>query len=94
MKMLMIIVESSCKEELEVLLNRNEVVGYTEIPQVHGVGESGPRLGSRAFPKTSSIVFTVVPKEKMDKVIEDIRCYCDHCLRDMKIIVWSVDQII
>lgn len=94
MKMLMIIVESSCKEELEVLLNKNEVVGYTEIPQVHGLGETGLRLGSRAFPKTSSIVFTVVPKEKMDKVFEDIRCYCDHCLRDMKIIVWSVDQIL
>jgi len=93
MKMLMIIVESSCKEELEVLLNKNEVVGYTEVSQVHGVGESGPRLGSRAFPKTSSIVFTVVPKEKVQKVIDDIHCYCDHCRKDMKIITWSAERI-
>ncbi len=94
MKLLMIIVESSCKEELEVLLNRNDVVGYTEIPQVHGMGETGPRMGSRAFPKTSSIVFTVVPAKKVEKLVEDIRCYCEHCLRDMKIIVWNVEQII
>ena len=65
MKMLMIIVDSSHKEELEVLLNRNEIVGYTEIPQVHGVGESGVRMGSRAFPKTSSIVFTVLPADRL-----------------------------
>ncbi len=94
MKMLMIIVESSCKEKLEVLLNKNDVVGYSEVSQVHGVGESGPRMGSRAFPKTSSIIFTVVPKEKVEKVVEDIHCDCDDCLKDMKIVVWGVDQVV
>ena len=58
MKLLMIIVESKYKEELEVLLNRNHVLGYTEIPQAHGVGTTGVRMGSRAFPDTSSIIFT------------------------------------
>ncbi len=94
MKMLMIIVESSCIEELEVLLRNNGVDGYTEIPKVHGMGETGPRLGSSAYPKTSSIVFTVVPKEKVDQVLEDIRCYCDRCLRDMKVVVWGVESVL
>ncbi len=94
MKMLMIIVESSCIEELEVLLKKNGVEGYTEIPKVHGVGESGPRLGSSAYPKTSSVVFTVVPKERVDQVLEDIRCYCDHCLQDMKVVVWGVESVL
>ncbi len=93
MKMLMMIVESSCKEELEVLLNRNEVVGYTEISQVYGSGESGPRLGSRAFPKTSSIVFSVVPREKAEKVASEVKHYCDDCGKDMTIITWNAERI-
>ena len=41
MKLLMIIVESHCREELEVLLQRKGITGYTEIPGAHGVGRSG-----------------------------------------------------
>ena len=37
MKLLMLIVDESKKEELEVLLNRSGVVGYTEIPRTSAV---------------------------------------------------------
>ena len=47
MKLLMIIVDSSHKEELEVLLKRQQVTGYTEIPNTHGVGETGIRMAQR-----------------------------------------------
>jgi len=70
------------------------VVGYTEIPQVHGVGETGIRMGSRAFPKTSSIIFTVMPSDQVTKLTDDIRRYCEACMKRMKIIVWGVEQII
>ena len=63
MKLLMIIVDSDCREELEVLLQRNDVLAYSEIPNAHGVGQSGIRMGSRAHPKTSSIFFTVLEQE-------------------------------
>ncbi len=94
MKLLMIIVDSSCKEELEVLLNRNHVIGYTEIPQVHGVGASGVRMGSRAFPRTSSLFFTVVPDELVQELRQDITTYCEACLKRMKMIVWGVEEIV
>ena len=94
MKLLMIIVESEHKEELEVLLNRNHVIGYTEIPQAHGVGTTGVRMGSRAFPATSSIIFTVIPADQVDKLTEDIRNYCEACMKKMKMIVWGVEQIV
>ena len=60
MKLLMLIVDEEKKEELEVFLNRAGVLGYTEIPHAVGVGSTGPRLGSRAFPKTSAVIFTVI----------------------------------
>jgi len=94
MKLLMIIVESQYKEELEVLLNRNHVIGYTEIPRAHGVGTTGVRMGSRAFPETSSIFFTVIPSEEVGKLTADIRLYCEACMKKMKMVVWGVEQIV
>ena len=94
MKLLMIIVETSCIEEIEVLLRQNGVEGYTEIPKVRGFGETGPRLGSSAYPKTSSVVFTVVPEEKVGRIVEDIRCQCDRCLEDMKVFAWEAEQVL
>ena len=76
MKLLMIIVESVHKVELEVLLNKHEIVGYTEIPQVFGSGTTGQRMGSRAFPKTSSVIFTVIPAEAVKALVADIERYC------------------
>jgi hypothetical protein len=94
MKLLMIIIDSKYKEELEILLKRNAVMGYTEIPQVHGVGETGIRMGSRAFPKTSSLFFAVLPDEQVGKLRDDITAYCEACLKRMKMIVWGVEEII
>ena len=67
MKLLMIIVDSECREELEVLLQRNGVTGYSEIPNAHGIGETGVRMGSGAHPKTSSIFFTVVEADQVEE---------------------------
>ena len=94
MKLLMIIVDSGHKEELEVLLKRQNVTGYTEIPNAHGVGETGIRMGSRAHPRTSSIFFTVLESEQVDSLREDIAGYCESCGEHMKMVVWGVEQII
>jgi hypothetical protein len=95
MKLLMIIVESSHKEELEVLINRNDIVGYTEIPDVRGAGESGIRMGSAAFPKTSSIIFTIVAASKLKALVDDIKTYCgDACAKKMKMVVWGVEELV
>ena len=72
MQMLMIVVESTHKEKVEAALTEHAVLGYTEIPTVYGAGRTGMRLGSRAFPETSSIIFTVVEKEKVDELLADI----------------------
>jgi len=94
MKLLMIIVESEYKETLEVLLNKHDILGYTEIPSVHGTGATGVRMGSRAFPKTSSILFTVVPEQVLDELMGNIKQYCEGCAQHMKMIVWGVEQML
>lgn len=94
MKLLMLIVDEAKKEELEVLLNRSGVVGYTEIPRAIGVGATGLRLGSRAFPKTSAIIFTVLSSEALDQLTREIREFCAECGERLKMIVWGVEEVL
>lgn len=79
MKMLIIVVDRSCRDQLEVLLKEAGVSGYTEVPEVLGMGRSGMRLGSGAYPKTSSLIFTVVPKEKVSEIRKGLCDYCESC---------------
>lgn len=93
MKLLMIIVDESKKEELEVLLNRVGVVGYTEIPRVVGVGTTGPRLGSRAFPKTSALIFTVLSENTLETLLATLRDFCNECGEKLKLVSWDVNEV-
>jgi hypothetical protein len=92
--MLMIVVESTHKEQVEAALTDRRVLGYTEIPTVYGMGRTGMRLGSRAFPETSSIIFTVVEKEKTDELLAAIDSQCADCRAKMRMIVWGVDRMV
>jgi uncharacterized protein YaaQ len=93
MKLLMMIVDSECKEELEVLLERRGV-GYTEVPQAHGVGTTGVRMGSSAYPKTSSVFFTVLADDQVGDLRSEITSYCEACERRMKMFVWSAEEVV
>ena len=93
MKLLMIIVESHCREELEILLQRKGISGYTEIPGSHGIGASGVRMGSSAHPETSSIFFTVVEEDQIASLKETICSFCDAADRKMKMIQWGVEEV-
>lgn len=94
MQMLMFVVESSHKDRIESALRENEVIGYTEIPTVYGMGRSGPRLGSGAFPETSSLIFTVVEKDRVDALLASIDADCPDCRGKMRVVIWSVDRIV
>jgi hypothetical protein len=93
MKLLMIIVDTECREELEILFRRNNIVAYSEIPNAHGVGVSGIRMGSRAHPKTSSIFFTVVAVSQVEPLKKALCDYCEACERNMRMIQWGVEEV-
>jgi hypothetical protein len=65
------------------------VSGYTEIPHTVGMGTTGPRLGSAAFPKTSAIVLTFVEDDEAAKVAEAVRDQCPAKGR-VHLITWGV----
>jgi nitrogen regulatory protein PII len=94
MQMLMMIVESHHREKIESALTEHRVLGYTEIPTVYGTGSTGPRLGSRAFPEQSSIIFTVIDEAKVQELLDAIDSSCSECRAGMRMIVWKVDRML
>ncbi len=93
MKLLMIIVDTECREEVEVLFHRNGITGYSEIPNAHGVGESGVRMGSSAHPRTSSIFFTIVESGQVEPLKKALCSYCKACEKNMRMIQWGVEEV-
>lgn len=94
MRMLMIVVDDGKKEELEVLLRNSGVTGWTEIAGASGMGTTGPRLGSAAFPKTSAVLFTIVEDERARTLAEEIKSYCAECGERLKIASWAVEELL
>jgi hypothetical protein len=94
MKLLMLIVAEEKKEELEVFLSRAGAVAYTEIPRAIGMGATGPRLGSGAFPKTSAVIFSVIEPAALETLARDIKAYCAECGERVRAFAWDVESIL
>lgn len=93
MTLLMLIVDETRKEELEVFLSHAEgVLGFTEIPHTVGMGRTGLRLGSRAFPATSAVIFTVVARDASQRLVEALKEHCRECGEKLKIFSWPVEE--
>lgn len=93
MKMLMIIVDESKKEELEVFLSHSGVDGYTEVSHAAGMGSTGPRLGSRAFPKTSALLFSMLSEEAVAKLVLGVDEFCATCGEKLRIVSWDIEVL-
>ncbi len=93
MKLLMIIADEEHKEELEVFLHRSGVQGYSEIPHVTGLGLTGPRLGSGAFPKTSAMILSIIAPEVLADLRESLADFCNKCGGRVRMIAWDVEEV-
>jgi hypothetical protein len=61
MKVLLIFVDADHARDVEQLLDASALPGYTRFPDVLGKGETGRKLGSRAFPGSSALFFVALP---------------------------------
>lgn len=73
MKLLMIVVDSNHKADVEKILEDHEVAGFTEIQNVLGKGKTGRKSGSRAFPGSSTLYFTAVDSEICKTLCADLQ---------------------
>ena len=73
MKMLIVVYSGSTPHRISALLDDHHSGGYTEFHNAHGVGATGRREGSRAWPGESTIFFSVVPADQSLDLVETLR---------------------
>jgi hypothetical protein len=69
MKMLLIMYSGSRSRLVPDLLDEHGVRGYTRLQPAHGVGETGRREGSRAWPGSADVFFSIAPADCVDELI-------------------------
>ncbi len=82
MKLLMVLVDSNHQKHVERILNEHNVPGYTELTNVLGKGESGRKLGSRAFPGSNTLFFTAVDKDICETLCADLKSLREQAGRE------------
>ena len=73
MKMLIVVYSGSNPHRISSLLDSHHAGGYTEFRNVHGLGTTGRREGSRAWPGESTLFFSVVPADRSTELVETLR---------------------
>ncbi len=79
MKRLEVIGNRSIEEDMFDIFKRYDIVhSYTKLPVVHGVGNSGPRMGDHVWPEENFILIIYCEDEEARKVrqaIEDLKLF-------------------
>lgn len=80
MKKVEVIVRGQFLKEVEALLDRVKVSGYTIIPDISGKGHHGMHEGHLMFNEMHSMVMviTVMPKEKVQTVLAGMKPMLEH----------------
>jgi nitrogen regulatory protein PII len=72
MKMVLMIVDAGQAEDVKDMLRNCDVPGYSEIPNVLGMGTTGKKLGSRAFPGSSTLFMVAIEQHCVDMLTEKL----------------------
>lgn len=73
MKLLMLVYSGPSPLRISSLLDRHHAGGYTEFRNAHGVGGTGRREGSRAWPGESTLWVSVVPEDASAELVNVLR---------------------
>jgi Nitrogen regulatory protein P-II len=78
-KLLLILCGSDEAEAVREILEAHQVHGFTEIEGARGAGITGLHLGTRAFPGTATLLFSVVDVDRAPEVIAALRSFAVTC---------------
>ena len=73
MKLLMIVVNSDHKDDVERILDAEAHAGYSEVPTVLGKGRTGKKKGNRAFPGSSTLYFTAIEGDTCEGLCDELK---------------------
>jgi len=96
MKLLMALVPSECLEHAQRVIEAHDIHAYSEIPRVLGAGRGGRKLGTRAFPGTSSMLLVIVDTEESERVVEALRDTAEEtgCLTGIRVFALPAESVL
>jgi hypothetical protein len=92
-RMMLIVVDAASRAAVEVLLRKAGAHGYTELGPAIGWGETGPRLGSGAFPGTSAVLFTVLDPDAETQVRIALAGFEEGESRRVRAYSWTIEEV-
>jgi nitrogen regulatory protein PII len=97
MKAIMIIYNQALTEKVEYMLEKLDIRGFTQWPQVFGTGTrtGEPRMGTHTWPELNSATMTIVEDDKVDTVLEKIQ-KMDAINHEVGIraFVWTIEKTV
>ncbi|NJL26973.1 MAG: hypothetical protein HC897_03370 [Thermoanaerobaculia bacterium] len=90
-KMLMIVCAEEHLEQLLGVLEGHHLEGFTELRGLQGAGVHGRRLGTRAFPGSVSLIFSVASAAVAEQVTAELRRYAEACGPEAGLHVYALD---
>ena len=91
MKLLLIVVDSNHRDDVEKILEAQSVSGYSELPNVLGKGEMGRKMGSRAYPGSSTLYFTAITLDMCESLCGAFKALRDEAGREEGLRVFSLE---
>ena len=73
MKLLMMLYAGPNPQRVSDVLEVHEVQAFTEIDRAHGRGRTGRIEGTRAWPGETSVLFSIVPDDRIDGLQDALR---------------------
>jgi len=92
-RLMLIVVDSAIRDEVEVVLRKAGVHGCTEVAASAGWGETGPRLGSGAFPGRSTVLMTALDRAAEERVRVALAGYEEAGNRRVRAYAWDVEEV-
>ena len=91
MRLLLIVVDSDHKEDVERILDAEAIEGYSEVPTVLGKGKTGKKKGSRAFPGSSTLFFTAISGDTCAGLCDELKSLRDRYGKEEGLRVFTLD---
>jgi len=95
-KMVVVVCPESRLDAVQKLLDEHHLQGYTELTGLRGAGVTGKRLGTRAWPGSSCMIFAAVEAAKADELVGALETLCRACTpgEGMRVFVLPVESMI
>ena len=91
MKLLLILVDSNHRGDVERILETQGIPGYTELPNVLGKGETGRKLGNRAFPGSNTLYLSAIAGDTCETLCDELKALREKAGREEGLRVFTLD---